>query len=289
MHTIALTPSRVMTLASAALLAVTGAACAAAPASAGHAGVRPGHGSASRPELDPTSGDHTNAFDSTDDPSDPAFVPVASRLLPSKGDVAVTREALSTTSGTSFQLTYYDISKRPDGDSEETTLVDCDGNWLTNASQSWSDDATMQGTARFTDSSGATVTINDGGGCWVKLPYAQRWGLGVQNPATGNEFNLRPFRSIAVDPGVLTMGKWYYVKELDGASMPDPSVGMRHDGCVRAMDVGPAINGRHIDFFVGYFDAYTTLANGNTSLGGRDKVTIYDGAAKCATHISRGY
>lgn len=289
MNTTALSTGRMVALASAALVAVVGAGCAGS-VTGGHDGKLPGHGAASR-TFDLDGGDHTNPFDTTDDPSDPTFVPTASPLKPwtPTSKVAQTREALSTTYGTKFQLTYYDVSVRPSNDPDETDLYDCAGDWLTSASWTWADDAWMQGTARFKDASGSTVTINDGGGCWVRLPYSQRWGLGVENPATGNEFALRVFRSIAVDPTVLTIGRWYYVMELDGATMPSPASGMVHDGCVRAMDVGPAINGRHIDFFVGYFSAYQTLINGRTTMGGLESVTLYDGAAKCAVHVARGY
>ena len=97
------------------------------------------------------------------------------------------------------------------------------------------------------------------------------------------------FRSIAVDPSVLKLGKWYYIKELDGVTMPSPASGLLHDGCVRAMDVGGAINGKHIDFFVGYYSAYQSLIDGTSTMGGRESITLYDGASKCQLHISRGY
>lgn len=291
MNTTVFTSARFVLAASAVLVAAAaGVGCTQNADGGALSRKLPGHGVASR-SFDLDSGDHTNPFDTTDDPTDPSFVPVASPLKAwtPKSNVASTRDALSTTRGTSFQLTYYDISVRPQGDPDETDLYDCDGNWLTSASWNWADDAWTQGTARFTDSSGKKVTINDGQGCWVVLPTSQRWGLGVENPATGNIFALKPFRSIAVDPGTLTIGKWYYVKELDGARMPSPSTGMVHDGCVRAMDVGPAINGRHIDFFVAYFSAYQTLIDGDTTMGGLESITLYDGAAKCAQHVKQGY
>jgi 3D (Asp-Asp-Asp) domain-containing protein len=249
----------------------------------------PGHGMASR-SYDLSLGDTTNPYDTTDDPTDPSFVPQAAQLKPQvTHEVGRSQEALSTTYGTTFQLTYYVVSHRPTYDPYEVDIRDCAGNVLTHASRAWRDDAIMQGTARFKNSAGATVTINDGGGCWITLPYSQRWGLGVTNAATGNPYELRAFRSIAVDPTVLQMGKWYYIKELDGVTMPSPASGLVHDGCVRAMDVGPAIIGRHIDFFSGYYSAYQTLINGSSTMGGKESITLYDGAAKCDLHIQRGY
>ena len=298
MHSEILSRSLVALLVPAAAFALSACGGAGSASGTDHASAsdvqveaHPGHGNASIVGQDLTAGDRVNAYDTTDDPSDPAFVPTKSALkhYSAAGPVASTSSAMSTTSGTSFQLTYYDVSRRPAGDPDEVTIRDCSGNFLTKASYAWRDDVVMQGTGRFVGSDGSTKTINDGGGCFVSLPYSQRWGLGVENPATGNEFELRVFRSIAVDRSVLTIGKWYYIQELDGAVMPSPSNGLVHDGCVRAMDVGPAITGRHIDFFVGYFTAYTSLINGSTSMGGLESVTMFDGAAKCQTHISRGY
>jgi 3D (Asp-Asp-Asp) domain-containing protein len=255
----------------------------------GEIAVRPGHGNASMPGQDLSKGDKTNAFDSTDDPSDPDFTPTKSPRIASDGEVAQSEEALSTSYGTTFDLTYYVISLRPSTDRNEVTIRDCQGNFLTYASRAWRDDAVMQGTARFKTSSGVTKTINAGQGCWITLPYEQRWGLGVTNPATNNSFNLRPFRSIAVDRNVLTIGKWYYIKELDGVQMPYPASTMVHDGCVRAVDVGPAIQGRHIDFFSGYYSAYEKLIQGTSTMGGKEQISLYSGTYKCATHIERGY
>jgi 3D (Asp-Asp-Asp) domain-containing protein len=252
--------------------------------------VQPGHGTASIPGQDLADGNTNNAFDSTDDLTDPSFVPQPSELVRREAtEVAQTSSALSTTTGTTFALTYYVIALRPEGDSNSYTLRDCDGNFLTYASRAFRDDAIMQGTARYRDSAGNSHTINAGQGCWVSLPYSQRWGLGVTNPATNKAFELRPFRSIAVDRSVLTVGNWYYIKELDGVQMPYPASSTVHDGCVRAVDVGPAITGRHIDFYVAYRSAYQNLIGGNSTMGGKESITLYSGSVKCAVHIERGY
>jgi 3D (Asp-Asp-Asp) domain-containing protein len=270
----------------------TGCAAASADASSDGEGARIGHGSASRPDLDLSSGDRNNPFDTTDDPTDPEFVPSASSLLPradSKDEVATTSSALSTTTGTTFEFTYYWIAQRPAGDLSQVTIRDCAGTVINKVSYDFRDDINMEGTARFLDMNGNSVTVNTGNGCLIRLPYSQRWGLGVTNPATGKSFELRPFRSIAVDTSILTLGKWYYVKQLDGVKMPYPASTMIHDGCVRAMDVGWGISGRHIDFYAGYKSAYSTLVSGSSTMGGRESVTVYDGREKCALHIERGY
>ena len=71
-------------------------------------------------------------------------------------------------------------------------------------------------------------------------------GAGVQNRP------LEPFRSIAVDPRFIPIGATVYVPELVGIELPD---GSRHDGCLRADDMGGAIKQQKIDFFVeSYFN-----------------------------------
>src|SRR5689334_16107971 len=71
-------------------------------------------------------------------------------------------------------------------------------------------------------------------------------GAGVQGRS------LTPFRSIAVDPKMIPIGAPVYVPELVGVVMPD---GTRHDGCLRADDMGGAIKNGKLDFFVeSYFN-----------------------------------
>jgi hypothetical protein len=115
------------------------------------------------------------------------------------------------------------------------------------------------------------------------------WGAGVWDNANDKAYKLRPFRSIAIDNDVLTTGRWYYIEQLDGVVMPSPRTGLVHDGCVRAVDEGYGISGRHIDFFAGLKSAYSKLMNGSSTMAGRTSVTVYDGAAKCGIHIERGY
>ena len=207
----------------------------------------------------------------------------------SKDGVGSNAAALSTTSGTTFEFTYYWVANRPSGDPNQVTLRDCSGNFLTYASYAWRDDVRMEMTGRFHASDGTPVVFNDAGGCWKKMSSYYDWGMGVPSPISGNSYKLRPFRSIAVDKSVLSIGKWYYVKELDGVKMPSPRSTLTHDGCVRAVDQGYGIWGKHIDFFSGLESAYSTLTNGSSTIGGKESVTVYDGSAKCGIHIERGY
>ncbi len=72
------------------------------------------------------------------------------------------------------------------------------------------------------------------------------FGKGVEN------YNLVPFRTIAVDPNIIPYGMVIYIAELDGVKYVDEN-GMEqvHDGNFFAGDTGSEIRGNHIDFFIG--------------------------------------
>lgn len=69
------------------------------------------------------------------------------------------------------------------------------------------------------------------------------WGAGARGVA------LEPDRSIAVDREFVPLGTVIYFEELDGIVPPGETE--PHDGCMRADDVGGAIDGNHFDFFSG--------------------------------------
>lgn len=69
------------------------------------------------------------------------------------------------------------------------------------------------------------------------------WGRGAGAVA------LVPDFSIAVDRDFVALGTVIYFEELDGVVPPGETA--PHDGCMRADDVGGAIDGNHFDFFSG--------------------------------------
>jgi 3D (Asp-Asp-Asp) domain-containing protein len=85
------------------------------------------------------------------------------------------------------------------------------------------------------------------GTCFKTLALEEHpLGAGVQGRS------LEPFRSIAVDPRYIPIGSPVFVPELVGVMMPD---GTRHDGCLRADDMGGAIKEHKLDLFVeSYFN-----------------------------------
>lgn len=110
--------------------------------------------------------------------------------------------------------------------------------------------------------------------CFQQVSSKARWGTGAHMRA------LTPFRSIAVDPAIIKLGTKLYIPELDGLQMPGqaPWGNFVHDGCVTAEDTGGAIDGHHIDFFVAGKQHYNRLDRRYRL----KKVTVFDGAAKCA-------
>ncbi len=91
------------------------------------------------------------------------------------------------------------------------------------------------------------------GTCFKTLTLDQHpLGAGVQGRP------LEPFRSIAVDPRFIPIGATIYVPELVGVLMPD---GTRHDGCLRADDMGGAIKEHKIDFFVESYNNFKFIAD----------------------------
>jgi 3D (Asp-Asp-Asp) domain-containing protein len=133
--------------------------------------------------------------------------------------------------------------------------------------------AAMQGTSKLCD--GRVVGVQKTNPlCFVVVAPQFPWGMTASGrPAT-------PFRSIAVDPSVFPLGRWYYVAALDGLTLPAPHAGAKHDGCVRADDTGGAVKGNDVDLFVGPKDAMTplvplldtplTMAPGDSVCGGNE-------------------
>jgi 3D (Asp-Asp-Asp) domain-containing protein len=150
------------------------------------------------------------------------------------------------------------------------------GKPLAKVSRAFAAQLEMQGTGKLRD--GRTINVSGTCGCPRSPCYfvVQRdvdWGIGV------NKRPLAPFRSVAVDTSVVPIGKLLYIPELDGLTMPGraPWGGYVHDGCVMADDVGGAIDGKQLDFFVGRRAYY----NGFSRRHHLNSVHVYDGTGRC--------
>jgi 3D (Asp-Asp-Asp) domain-containing protein len=109
--------------------------------------------------------------------------------------------------------------------------------------------------------------------CYRIARRGHTWGTGVR------ERPLSPFRSVAVDPAHVSIGKTLYIPELDGMTMPGaaPWGGFVHDGCVVADDQGGGIRGRQLDLFAARKSHYRALDRRHRLR----KVTVFDGGERC--------
>jgi hypothetical protein len=176
-----------------------------------------------------------------------------------------------------FRFTYYWVAAQGGQQAEPATRVLRDRHCkpIATVSKNFAAKVELEGTGLLDDGR----TLNAAGRCRCGRPCYKvaapevRWGLGILNRP------LSPFRSVAVDRRRVQVGRWLYVEELDGVTMPGsaPWGGFVHDGCVLADDIGGRVRGRQLDFFAGRRDFYRLVA-GQRRIG---RVTVHDGTARC--------
>lgn len=225
-------------------------ACAVAATTIGIAVVAGGCG-ARTTTMPATSGPHTEPAES---PKEGAMGPAPRK----------------PTGGRSVRMTLYYLAAQKCPDAAQVGLPRCGGGSIASVSHAFKKSAALQGSAKLCD--GRVVGVRQTKPlCFVVVPENFPWGMTASGkPAT-------PFRSIAVDPKLFPMGKWYYVPELDGLPLPAPAAGKVHDGCVRADDVGGAVKGETIDLFVGDHGAVESLKAKLSEM----HVHLAEGSAHC--------
>lgn len=95
---------------------------------------------------------------------------------------------------------------------------------------------------------------------------------------------LMPDLSIAVDRDFVPLGSVLYLEELDGVVPPGATA--PHDGCLRADDVGGAIEGNHFDFFVGSRERWLAWER---LLPTRSEFTAWVDHPRCYGRYERGW
>jgi 3D (Asp-Asp-Asp) domain-containing protein len=175
----------------------------------------------------------------------------------------------------SFELTYYWIAAEGRGQ-RTTPLYGRDCRTIAKVSESFARRVAMEGTGRLRD--GRIVNVAGpcdcpSSRCFYFPSKRKRWGAGVARRP------LSPFRSVAVDPDMVSIGDTIYIEELDGLIMPGepPYGGFVHDGCVVADDRGGGVRGKKIDFFTGRHGYYRALFDRH----GLTEVTVYPGDGRC--------
>jgi 3D (Asp-Asp-Asp) domain-containing protein len=177
----------------------------------------------------------------------------------------------------SFQITYYWLANEADySGTKNQPIYTTTCTKIADISSGFKSALTLEGSGKLTD--GRVVNYSGScscpsSPCFVVASSQAPWGYGVQN------IPLVPFRSLAVDTGVLSIKQKLFIPELVGVTMPgsSPHGGFVHDGCVVAHDVGGAIDGKHIDFFAAQKSYYTAL----DGLLGLTSVTVKQAGAAC--------
>lgn len=157
-----------------------------------------------------------------------------------------------------FRLSFYWIAYESEYANEpyDTAIYTKQGYYIGSFPQAFIFELKLEGSGILRD---GRVLNYDGecnygmGTCFKTLALEQHpLGAGVQGRP------LEPFRSIAIDPRFIPIGATVYVPELVGVLLPD---GTRHDGCLRADDMGGAIKEHKIDFFVESYNNFKFIAD----------------------------
>lgn len=188
----------------------------------------------------------------------------------SAGNVGTTGEPGASLGN--FELTYYWVAYEGDyAGARDTQVGTCEGRILATVPLAFAKALKLEGTAKLLDDR----ILNTGGcacgggySCFAELdPQKFPWGQGSRGNA------LVPFVTLATDTAVLPFGTIIYAPALDGLALPDSGA---HDGCLYAGDVGGAIVGMHIDWFVGLKGNYRALDPEVP-----DTVELFEGGTRC--------
>lgn len=176
-----------------------------------------------------------------------------------------------------FQVTYYWMAEARDkGPATVSIYKRKTCKQLAKVSKSFAHRLALEGTGKLRDGR----VVNTAGSCkcgsspcFFVVKKSKKWGVGV------GKRPLVPYRSVAVDPGIVPVGTMLYIPQLDGLTMPGhaPYGGFVHDGCVRADDRGGNVNGKQLDLFMGKRSHYRAFFHRNRL----KTLTVLDGSNIC--------
>jgi 3D (Asp-Asp-Asp) domain-containing protein len=177
-----------------------------------------------------------------------------------------------------FQMTFYWVAEPATDEVGEArqTLYDTSCRPIARVGARFARSLILEGTGRLRDGRLLNVARRCScplSPCFFTPGPRMAWGAGVKRRP------LSPFRSVAVDPRVVSIGSRLYIPELDGVVMPGapPWGGFVHDGCVVADDQGGGIRGRQLDFFAARRDYFRALSQHHDL----DRVTAYRAGGMC--------
>lgn len=141
---------------------------------------------------------------------------------------------------------YWVALETNDGQPKSNDLLDIDGNVIAKAGGKFFAGIRMEGTGRLLD--GRVINFQARVGKeirWRVCPASAPFGYGLE------DYVLKPFHSVAVDPNVVPIPSKVYIPSAKGAVLPDGSI---HDGYFEAVDIGDAIQDQRIDIFTAMGD-----------------------------------
>lgn len=144
--------------------------------------------------------------------------------------------------------TFYWVALEPDdGVAKTIDLKDINDQVILSVSPTFYKGLRLEGTGRLLD--GRVINFHKRVGEDIKWRFCPLdtapYGYGLE------DYALRPFHSVAVDPNVIPIPSLVYIPAAKGAPLPDGSI---HDGYFEAVDIGSAIQDKRIDIFTAMGD-----------------------------------
>lgn len=183
-----------------------------------------------------------------------------------------------------FAPTFYRIldESAPEWKNEERTeeLLTVNGAVIERVTPSFKKQLDIEGSGRLRD--GRIVNFQQ--------KIDERWryaveanapfGLGVRG------YKLVPYRSLAVDPELISPGTVLFLPALEGIQLPSGEI---HDGFMFAHDVGQSIKGNRIDVFVGYESDVDNTFTRSGRIEDMDPVELYEVDPSTASQLNEKY
>jgi 3D (Asp-Asp-Asp) domain-containing protein len=181
---------------------------------------------------------------------EPREEPEEREKLELKGEPKVSRKPLGR-----FAITFYCLVDEADGRfvglPREVPIRDIYGQTIALVSQEYKRKADIEGSGKLWDGRVINYAGRAADGIRYRVVEGAQWGLGAANAERISKvepYKLVPHRTVAVDPKKIPLGSVLFIPRARGIRLPN---GTDHDGYFLAHDVGGAIKGKRLDFFVG--------------------------------------
>jgi 3D (Asp-Asp-Asp) domain-containing protein len=141
---------------------------------------------------------------------------------------------------------YWVALETVDGQPKNNALLDINEKVLAMISDKFLKGISMEGTGKLLDGRVINFHVRVNKQIrWRECPPSAPYGYGLE------DYVLKPFHSVAVDPNVIPIPSRVFIPAAQGAVLPDGSI---HDGYFEAVDIGEAIQNQRIDVFTAMGD-----------------------------------